>query len=126
MITCRVRLVAIQEQSALPSSFTILGVNDMVNLLILGGTGLVGQQVIYQALGDASISRVIAPTRRPLAPHAKLINPIVDFKALPTDAAWWAADAVLCALGTTMRLAGSRARFREVDHDYVIDRKSVV
>lgn len=92
----------------------------MVNLLILGGTGLVGQQLIHQAVGDASISRVIAPTRRPLAPHAKLINPIVDFKALPPDAAWWAADAVLCALGTTMRQAGSRARFREVDHDYVM------
>jgi uncharacterized protein YbjT (DUF2867 family) len=92
----------------------------VVNLLILGGTGLVGQQLIDQALNDASIARVIAPTRRPLAAHAKLINPIVDFDALPGDAAWWAADAVLCALGTTMRQAGSRAEFNKIDHDYVL------
>ncbi|MDO8298887.1 NAD(P)H-binding protein [Lacisediminimonas sp.] len=92
----------------------------MVNLLILGGTGLVGQQLIHQALDDASIARVIAPTRRPLAEHAKLTNPIVDFDALPSDAAWWAADAVICALGTTMRQAGSRAAFNKVDHDYVL------
>ncbi len=92
----------------------------MVNLLILGGSGLVGQQLISQALADASISRVIAPTRRPLAAHAKLTNPLVDFGALPADAAWWAADAAICALGTTMRQAGSRAAFRQVDHDYVM------
>jgi uncharacterized protein YbjT (DUF2867 family) len=30
-------------------------------------------------------------------------------------------DAVLCALGTTMRVAGSKEAFYRVDHDYVID-----
>ena len=44
--------------------------------------------------------------------------PVVDFDALPEDAAWWRADAVVCALGTTMRIAGSEDAFRRVDHDY--------
>jgi uncharacterized protein YbjT (DUF2867 family) len=65
------------------------------------------------------VVQVVAPTRRALAPHPKLLNPIVDFKALP-QADWWAADAVVCCLGTTLKLAGSPAAFREVDHDHVL------
>ena len=64
---------------------------------------------------------MIAPTRRPLpTQHAKLENPVVDFDALPADAAWWQVDAVVCALGTTIRDAGSKAAFRRVDLDYVL------
>lgn len=91
----------------------------MKRLLILGATGLVGQQVLAQALADPSLVQVMAPTRRALAPHPKLLNVIVDFKALP-HADWWAADAVVCCLGTTLKLAGSPAAFREVDHDHVL------
>ncbi|MDZ7812067.1 MAG: NAD-dependent dehydratase [Ideonella sp.] len=91
----------------------------MNRLLLLGATGLVGQQVLAQALADATITQVVAPTRRPLPPHPKLLNPIVDFKALP-QADWWAADAVVCCLGTTLKLAGSPAAFRAVDHDHVL------
>lgn len=91
----------------------------MKRILILGATGLVGQQVLAQALADPSVAQVVAPTRRALTPHPKLLNPIVDFKALP-QADWWTADAVVCCLGTTLKLAGSPAAFREVDHDHVL------
>jgi uncharacterized protein YbjT (DUF2867 family) len=91
----------------------------MKRLLILGATGLVGQHVLVQAVADPSVAQVVAPTRRTLTPHPKLLNPIVDFKALP-QADWWAADAVVCCLGTTLKLAGSPAAFREVDHDHVL------
>jgi uncharacterized protein YbjT (DUF2867 family) len=91
----------------------------MKRLLILGATGLVGQDVLAQAVADPSVAQVVAPTRRTLAPHPKLLNPIVDFKALP-QAYWWAADAVVCCLGTTLKLAGSPSAFREVDHDHVL------
>lgn len=91
----------------------------MTRLLILGATGLVGQQVLAQALADPRVKQVVAPTRRTLSSHPKLLNPVVDFKALP-PAAWWAADAVVCCLGTTMKQAGSPAAFREVDHDHVL------
>ena len=58
---------------------------------------------------------VVAPTRHALPTHAKLLNPVIDFNDLPLDASWWKADAVVCALGTTMARAGSQEKFRQVD-----------
>jgi len=87
-------------------------------LMLVGATGLVGQGVLRQALANPQVEQVIAPTRRPLPTHAKLINPVCDFEALPVDADWWAVDAVVCTLGTTIKKAGSRAAFRRVDHDH--------
>lgn len=87
-------------------------------LLVAGATGLVGHAVLTAALADPRVERVIAPTRRPLPPHPRLENPVVDFARLPTEAPWWRVDAVVCALGTTRREAGSRAAFRKVDCEY--------
>ena len=92
-----------------------------MKLLILGGTGLVGQQLVAQALAHKDVTQVTAPTRAALAPHPQLHNPIVDYADLPQDAAWWQADAVLCALGTTIKIAGSQAEFFRIDHDYVLE-----
>ncbi len=72
------------------------------------------------ALQHPGISRVVAPSRRPLPSHAKLENPVVNFDSLPEDAPWWKADFALCGLGTTLRQAKSRAGFYRVDHDYVL------
>lgn len=88
----------------------------MTTLLLLGATGLVGGCVLSQALSDRGITRVVAPTRKPLPTHARLLNPQVDFERLPETADWWRVDAVVCALGTTMAKAGSREAFRRVDH----------
>ena len=92
----------------------------MKRVLLAGATGLVGQATLQRALASTAVSEVVAPTRRPLPAHPKLLNPVVDFDALPGDAAWWQADAVACALGTTIRDAGSREAFRRVDHDYCL------
>ena len=92
----------------------------MSRVLLCGATGLVGREVLRMALADATVTQVVAPTRRPLPPHPKLVNPVVDFEQLPTDAAWWQADAAICTLGTTLRDAGSPAAFRRVDFDYVL------
>jgi uncharacterized protein YbjT (DUF2867 family) len=91
----------------------------MKTLLIVGATGLVGRAVLRLALEDASIGRVVAPTRRALdVRHEKLVNPLVDFDALPVGAEWCRVDAVICTLGTTIKKAGSQAAFRKVDYDY--------
>ena len=92
-------------------------VNSPVHLMIVGATGAVGRQVLAAALADSRIDEVIAPTRRALPPHAKLLNPVVDFANLPTDVAWWQVDAVVCALGTTIKAAGSQTAFAAVDRD---------
>ena len=90
-------------------------------LLLVGATGLVGRHVLRQALADRRIGSVVAPVRRALAAHPKLLSPCVDFEQLDAQAPWWQADAVICTLGTTMRIAGSQAAFRRVDHDYPLD-----
>ena len=89
--------------------------------LILGATGLVGQDLLHLALENPDIKYVIAPTRHALTPHLKLENPIIDFTNLPEDAPWWKCDAMLCALGTTLSQAGSKEAFYTIDHDYVIN-----
>lgn len=89
-----------------------------MKLLLVGATGLVGRLVLDQALADSRISSVVALTRRGLPPHPKLQAVQVNFDELPADAPWWQADAVICALGTTMRIAGSRAAFKRVDYEY--------
>jgi uncharacterized protein YbjT (DUF2867 family) len=88
--------------------------------MIAGATGAVGREVLAAALADSRIDEVVAPTRRPLTPHAKLRNPVVDFERLPIDSAWWTVDAVVCALGTTIKVAGSQAAFAAVDRDLPI------
>ena len=90
-----------------------------MRILHVGATGLVGQLVLTRLLESPQVTQVVAPARRPLAlRHPKLENPVVDFDALPADAPWWAVDAVVCTLGTTLAAAGSREAFRRVDHDY--------
>jgi uncharacterized protein YbjT (DUF2867 family) len=93
----------------------------MKTLLVLGGSGLVGAQIVAQAVARTDVARVVAPTRRPLVARDKLESPIVDFAHLPDDAPFWRADAALCALGTTRRQAGSAEAFERIDRDYVID-----
>jgi len=88
--------------------------------MIVGATGAVGHQVLAAALADPRIDEVVAPTRRPLPAHAKLLNPVVDFTHLPVDADWWQVDAVICALGTTIKAAGSQSAFAAVDRDLPI------
>jgi len=94
----------------------------MKSLLLVGVTGLVGQSVLAQALADPRVAEVVALTRRPLntpAPsRVRLRNPVVDFDALPDTAEVWAADSVICTLGTTRKQAGSEVAFRKVDFDY--------
>jgi uncharacterized protein YbjT (DUF2867 family) len=87
----------------------------VTTILIAGATGLVGGLALASALSDARITQVVAPTRRPLPPHPRLNNPIVDFDRLPLQADWWAVDGAVCALGTTRAIAGSAEAFRTIE-----------
>lgn len=89
----------------------------MNRVLLVGATGLVGGHVLARLVRDDRFTRIVAPVRRPIPPAAKLEAPVVDFNALPSDADWWEGETVICALGTTIRKAGSQEEFRKVDHD---------
>ena len=93
---------------------------EPLRLLLLGATGAVGSRVLNAALTDERFTAIVAPTRRPLLPHTKLTNPVVDFHDLSESADVWKVDAVICALGTTMRAAGSQEAFTSVDRDLPI------
>ncbi|NPU14359.1 NAD(P)H-binding protein [Bradyrhizobium sp. 83012] len=84
-------------------------------VIIAGATGLVGRELLSGLLADPSVEHVHAVGRRaPAVVSPKLTAHAVDFAALP---ALPAADELYLALGTTIKVAGSQAAFRAVDHD---------
>lgn len=90
------------------------------SLLLAGSTGLVGRALLAQALAGPDLRAMHLLLRRPPASPAAdaRVQPwVVDFAALP---ALPAVDGALCALGTTIKVAGSQAAFRAVDHDAVL------
>jgi uncharacterized protein YbjT (DUF2867 family) len=88
--------------------------------IVAGATGLVGGECLERLLGDSRYSRVVAIARREPAAkrHRKLEVVIADFDRMDAVRDALRGDHVFCALGTTIRKAGSQARFRVVDHDY--------
>ena len=84
-------------------------------VLLAGATGLVGREILRLLLADETVAHVTVAARRDLAPaHPKTTVHVVDFRQLPAFAP---VDEVYLALGTTIRVAGSREAFRAVDLD---------
>ncbi len=86
--------------------------------LVAGASGLVGGHVLRLLLADPRWDRVISLGRREVtAEHPRLEQRVVSFAEigeLPP------VDDVFCALGTTIKKAGSQEAFRSVDHDAVV------
>ena len=94
---------------------------NKLTAIVAGATGLVGGECLRQLLASDRYERVIAVTRRELGPevqHAKLRQVVVEFDGLGAARPRLRGDHVFGALGTTIRKAGSRERFREVDFEY--------
>jgi uncharacterized protein YbjT (DUF2867 family) len=95
--------------------------DESLSVLLVGATGLVGRECLRLLLADAGFNRIIVFTRRPLSPDVrspKLETHVADFDHLNEYDALFAVDAIICSLGTTIRQAGSRTRFRTVDYEY--------
>ncbi len=85
--------------------------------MLLGATGAVGSEVLRMALRHPQVSQVVAPTRRALPAHPKLVNLVTDFAQPEQVLNGLAIDAVVCALGSTLKQAGSQAAFAAIDRD---------
>lgn len=94
--------------------------------MLLGATGLVGGELLRLLLADRAVGRVVALARRPVTPPRgtspeqlrKLDARIVELQRLDAAAdAFNGVEQIYCALGTTIRQAGSQERFRQIDHD---------
>ena len=99
-------------------------------VLLAGATGLVGGALLHQLLADPMVGEVRALTRRALS-RSELLGRgghppgderlqvcEIDFERLDRHTELFEVDWVCCAMGTTIRKAGSRAAFRQVDFDY--------
>ncbi len=92
---------------------------DMTTALIAGASGLIGGHLLDMLLKGDRYERVRAVVRRPLGvSHPRLEQVQVDWTRLGDAGDRLKADDVFCALGTTMKQAGSKEAFRRVDHDY--------
>ncbi len=89
------------------------------SVLVLGATGLVGKEIVRQLLADPTVASVVALTRRRIdgGRGGRLRDEVVDFDRLSEQAALFRVDQIFCALGTTIKQAGSQDEFRRVDHD---------
>lgn len=91
----------------------------MSDTLLAGATGLIGRELTtllakHPHAGGSTLHLLV---RRATATPPGTQCHVVDFAALP---ALPTADAAYCALGTTIKVAGSQAAFRAVDHDAVV------
>jgi uncharacterized protein YbjT (DUF2867 family) len=94
---------------------------DAKIVLMAGASGLTGGYALQALLAAPDISRVVAISRRPLGnEHSRLANRIVQFERLESQLKGVNCEVALCCLGTTLRKAGSRERFRAVDVDCVL------
>ncbi len=55
-------------------------------ILLAGATGLTGEHLLDRLLNEPTVERVLAPTRRPLAAHQRLENPVGELLALLASA----------------------------------------
>jgi uncharacterized protein YbjT (DUF2867 family) len=92
------------------------------NALIAGATGLVGNAILQQLLTDDAYEKIIIITRKPLGIiHPKLVQQQIDFDEIPMLKIGFQVDDVFCALGTTIKTAGSQDAFYKVDYSYVVN-----
>ena len=90
-------------------------------VLLAGATGLVGGRILQGLVRDGDVGEVRVLVRRPSDPSLrgpKVRELVAAFDALDAHPEWFRVDQVFCALGTTIRQAGSQVAFRRVDFDY--------
>ena len=94
----------------------------MKKALILGATGLIGSHVVGGLLDHPSYEeiRVVTRSRIPVD-HPKLHQTVIDFDDLSDYEDCFDVDELFICLGTTMKQAGSREAFYQVDFKYVVE-----
>ena len=76
-----------------------------MKVLVLGATGLVGRNVLTQVLARPEVTQVIAPTRKPLPPQDRLMNPVAPkLEELLPEMINWRPNAVICERDRDRRL----------------------
>lgn len=88
--------------------------------LLLGATGLVGGQCLRKLLECDDYQEVRVLSRRPVGwRHPKMLERVGDLAHIDQHGDFFFVDDVFCALGTTLKQAGSKEAFRSIDLDLV-------
>ncbi|MGB5077269.1 MAG: NAD(P)H-binding protein [Sphingorhabdus sp.] len=91
------------------------------NVILAGGSGLVGRQVVNAWHGNGSLEMLHLLLRRPLAVGGGLTtHHVASPEDWPNIIAGLGGHVAICCLGTTMKQAGSKAAFIEVDLELVV------
>lgn len=94
--------------------------------IIVGATGLVGNEILQLLLPHQAISSIKILVRHKIAmEHPKLIQVIVDFNHLQNHIDEFEGDIVFCTLGTTIKKAGSQEAFKLVDYTYPLQAATI-
>ena len=89
--------------------------------MVAGSTGLVGRELVIQLCEHPDFVSVVALARKPDPELEEKFRGKLVYRPLPKDADVLTCDEFYCALGTTIKKAGSQAAFRAVDFDLVVD-----
>ncbi|WNC69906.1 NAD(P)H-binding protein [Thalassotalea nanhaiensis] len=94
----------------------------MKSVLLFGASGLTGQHCLQLLLENSHYNRVVIAVRSYLdIEHEKLSQVIVNFDDINSNEDLFAVDEVFCCLGTTIKEAGSRTAFTNIDHNLVVN-----
>ncbi len=90
--------------------------------VLFGASGLIGNCCLRRLLVHQAYEKVISIGRSPMkASHPKLIHYEVDMSQPENYRHLMKGDDLFICLGTTMKKAGSRKAFYEVDHDLIFN-----
>jgi uncharacterized protein YbjT (DUF2867 family) len=93
-----------------------------MTICISGASGLVGNELLVQLLNDPRTEKVLVLARNPLGfghPKMQVVN--LAFEDLDKLDVAEKIDIGFCALGTTLRKAGSKEKQQQIDRDFVIN-----
>lgn len=92
-----------------------------MKVVIIGGSGATGRELVLQLLADSRVGSIVVLVRKGFfLSHPKLREVIVDFDHLERYGQEIQGDIAFSTLGTTRKAAGGRQAQWRVDHDYQV------
>ncbi len=89
----------------------------MKTAIVIGATGLVGLNLVGKLNDSKAYEKVILLVRRKTElNHLKIEEKIIDFDTIDADLV--KADDIFCAIGTTLKKAGSKENQYKIDCEY--------
>jgi uncharacterized protein YbjT (DUF2867 family) len=89
----------------------------MKTAIVIGSTGLIGSELVQQLQNNTNYSKIVLLNRRASGiTHPKVSERIINFDA--PDMVGINGEDLFCAIGTTIRKAGSKAVQHKIDCEY--------